>query len=65
MPARCGGAVFGMGMKVANIMLFQIQEPSGGLNKVNGNIANDKKAIKALKKERWKTINLLPVLHFK
>ncbi len=35
------------------------------LNKINGNIANDKKATKALKKEGWKIINLLPVLHFK
>jgi DNA mismatch endonuclease (patch repair protein) len=28
------------------------------LNKINGNIANDTKAIKALKKEGWKIINL-------
>ncbi len=28
------------------------------LNKINGNIANDKKAIKALKKEGWKIINI-------
>ena len=28
------------------------------LNKINGNIANDVKAIKALKKEGWKIINL-------
>ena len=28
------------------------------LNKINGNIANDAKAIKALKKEDWKIINL-------
>ena len=28
------------------------------LNKINGNIANDTKAIKALKKEEWKIINL-------
>jgi DNA mismatch endonuclease (patch repair protein) len=28
------------------------------LNKINGNIANDKKAITALKKERWKIIML-------
>src|SRR6266700_3265929 len=28
------------------------------LNKINGNIANDIKAVKALKKERWKIINL-------
>ena len=28
------------------------------LNKINGNIANDVKAVKALKKEGWKIINL-------
>jgi len=28
------------------------------LNKINGNIANDSKAVKALKKEGWKIINL-------
>ncbi len=28
------------------------------LNKINGNVANDKKATKALKKEGWKIINL-------
>lgn len=28
------------------------------LNKINNNIANDTKAIKALKKERWKIINV-------
>ncbi len=28
------------------------------LNKINGNIANDVKAAKALKKEGWKIINL-------
>ncbi len=28
------------------------------LNKINGNIANDKKASKALKKQGWKIINL-------
>ena len=28
------------------------------LNKINGNIANDIKVIKALKKEGWKIINL-------
>ncbi len=28
------------------------------LNKINGNIANDKKATKALKKKGWKIINL-------
>ncbi len=35
------------------------------LNKINGNIANDKKAIKALTNEGWEIIKKLPVLHFK
>ncbi len=35
------------------------------LNKINGSIANDKKATTALKKEGWKIINNLPVLPFK
>lgn len=35
------------------------------LNKINGNIANDKKAIKALKKEGWKIINLWECDHLK
>ena len=50
--------VFGMDIKDANILLYQKQELTGGLNKINGNIANDTKAIKALKKEGWKIINL-------
>ena len=51
-------AVSGMGMKDANILLFQKARTDWWLNKINGNIANDTKAIKTLKIEGWKIINL-------
>jgi G:T-mismatch repair DNA endonuclease (very short patch repair protein) len=38
-----------MGMKAANIMLYPKARTEWWLNKINGNIANDGKAIKALK----------------
>ena len=43
---------------VANILLFQRQRTDWWLNKINGNIANDVKAINALQKEGWKIITL-------
>ena len=50
-------AASGMGMKCKYYVVPKTRT-EWWLNKINGNIANDAKAIKALKKEGWKIIML-------